>query len=427
MEEKQQTEQSYITELEKKVTNLTRLLDVTNVMNNAILTSQSRLEILLTYLMNTSAEITDSEAASVLLWDKTRHELSFMATTTGNGASPELIGKPVPLDSIAGKALLERRMIQVDDVAKDPSHYTKLDKDIAFETKSLIGVPMIAKDKAIGVLEVVNKRELPWTMDDRNNLSTLASEVAVAIEVAQLVTELQNANHELSELDKLKSDFIAIASHELRTPLGIIMGYASFLQDSDDEAVNKHAAKVMASAMRLRRIIEDMINLRYLKQKPSGLQRERVELKTLVEDLEHDIANIIDADQHHLEIACSDQYHAVFVDRSRLAMAFMNIINNAISFTPKGGTIKIKAFVYNNEARISITDDGIGLEESEVERIFDEFYQVEDHMVRKHGGLGIGLSISRALVLAHGGRIWASSPGLNEGTTFTIALPLAEE
>jgi signal transduction histidine kinase len=416
----------YVAELEKRVATLTRLLEVNNVMNSTLLNADSRLESVLSYLMDTAADLTDSEAASVLLWNNNTRELFFAATTTSIPASRSLIGRPVPLDSIAGTILRERQIVQVDDTASDPRHYNELDKENSFVTRSLLGVPMISKNRAIGVLEVVNKRQLPWTMDDRDNLSVLATEAAVAIEVAQLVVNLQRANEELSEVDKLKNDFIAIASHELRTPLGIIMGYASFLQDSEDEATSGHASKVMDSALQLRRIIEDMINLRQLKQKPHNLLRERLPLGMLIDDLQRDVLTLAGAGQHDLKLDCVDPEAAVLVDRSRISMALVNVLNNAFTFTPQGGKIRVRAHVPNErEAWISISDSGIGMEEGELERIFDEFYQVEDHMTRHRGGLGIGLSIARALVRAHGGRIWASSPGLGQGATFTIALPLA--
>lgn len=418
--------EDYVKHLEEQVTTLTRLLEVNSVMNAALLKADSRVEALLSYLMDAAAELTDSEAASVLLWNNNSRELFFAATTTDNETSRELVGKPVPLDSIAGTILKERQLVQVDDAASDPRHYSDLDKEIEFVTRSLLGVPMISKNKAIGVLEVVNKRQLPWTMADRNNLSVLASEAAVAIEVAQLVMNLQRANDELQEMDKLKSDFIAIASHELRTPLGIIMGYASFLQDEQDEAVSGHASKVMGSALQLRRIIEDMINLRYLKQKPSDLQRENITLQGLIDDLQRDILTQVDAGKHELKVDCQQGDATVYVDRSRLSMALVNVLNNAFNFTPAEGEVRIETSADGDKAFIRIVDTGIGLEADQLERIFEEFYQVEDHMTRHHGGLGIGLSISRALVNAHGGTIKASSPGLDAGATFTITLPLAE-
>ncbi len=422
----QKTTETYIIELEQSVTNLTQLLEVNMVLNTALLSGGSRINSLLTYLMNAAAEITDAESASVLLWQDNIQELVFAATTSKHRESQGLIGKPVPIDSIAGTILKERRLIQVDDTKSDPRHYGGTDKDIQFVTHSLLGVPMISKDKVIGVLEVVNKRILPWTMEDRNNLSVLATEAAIAIEVANLVTDLQIANDELSQVDKLKSDFIAIASHELRTPLGIILGYASFLEESDDEDTKDLASKVMSSGLQLRRIIENMVNLRYLKQNPSDLQRSPTSLRALVNSVEENVRTLIGASSHELVVDCQDADAQINIDASRMQMALNNLMNNAIEFTPGGGTITLRTSKTNlHEAWISVTDTGVGLEEDQLERIFDEFIQVEDHMTRHHGGLGIGLSISRALVQAHGGRIWAESAGLGQGSTFNVSIPLA--
>jgi signal transduction histidine kinase len=115
----------------------------------------------------------------------------------------------------------------------------------------------------------------------------------------------------------------------------------------------------------------------------------------------------------------------VLADRAKVNMALTNILNNAVNFTPAGGTITIGTAVRNkDEVWISVRDSGIGLEKDQLDQIFEEFYQVEDHMIRKVGGLGIGLCISKAIAEAHGGRIWADSPGLKQGATFTLALPL---
>jgi len=244
------------------------------------------------------------------------------------------------------------------------------------------------------------------------------------IEVANLVTDIQRANEELSELDKLKSDFIAIASHELRTPLGIILGYASFLQDTDDESISQHASKVMDGALQLRRIIEDMINLRYLKQKSSDMTFETLTLNDVLDDLQRDTLSLTDSHKHDVQIICNEPDTTVTLDRNRMSMALTNILNNAVAFSPDGGEIIVKAFSNSaDEVWFTVSDEGIGLEEEQLEKIFEEFFQVEDHMVRHVGGLGIGLSITHALVTAHGGRVWAESPGLGKGTTFTIALP----
>jgi signal transduction histidine kinase len=274
---------------------------------------------------------------------------------------------------------------------------------------------------------VLNKRQLPWTEEDRTYLSILAAQAAVAIESAQLVEKLKKANRELSELDNLKNDFIAIASHELRTPLAVILGYASFLKNNSDGQVNEHAGKVMNSALQLRRIIEDMTNLRYLKQGEAEINRERVTLAKLMEEVISDMRTLGETKGHTLIVARPPANLMLYVDPIRVGMALTNVLNNAIRFTEDGGHITIESGQSEpGTAWISITDNGIGLAADQLDRIFDEFYQVEAYMTRRHGGMGIGLSIARALVEANDGRIWATSPGVGRGTTFTLTLPLAK-
>jgi signal transduction histidine kinase len=411
-----------IQQLERKIDVLTQLAQISNVLN-----SELELQPLLGYLMDAAAEITDSEAASVLLWSPQTRELSFAATTTST-AGLNLMGKPVPLEgSIAGMIMMEQRIIQVDDVNDNPHHYAKVNENTDFQTRSILGVPMTSKNRPIGVLEVLNKRALPWTGEDLDYLTILAAQAAVAIESAQLVQALQKANVELNELDKLKNDFISIASHELRTPLGVILGYASFLQETSSNEVNEHATKVLNSALQLRGIIEDMTNLRYLKQGQGEIRREIISLNGLLTEARNDILTLSDAKGHKVELVLPQEEIIIYVDPIRIGMAITNVLNNAVRFTPPNGRIIIDTEIRNSqEVWVKITDNGIGLTPEQVERVFEEFYQAEDHMTRRYGGLGIGLSIVKVLIEAHGGRVWASSPGLNQGTSLTMTLPLAQ-
>ena len=410
--------------LEEKVAVLTRLMEVSKQLN-----STWQLDDLLSYIMDAAAEISGSEAASVLLWNNNTRELFFAATTTDSPI--DLIGKPVPLTgSIAGSIMRERRIVQVDNAQDDPRRYTKHEDSpentSGFVTKSLLGLPMTVKNRLIGVLEVINKQQLPWTEDDRQHLIALASQAAIAIESAQLVSALKKANAELSEVDKLKTDFIALASHELRTPLGVILGYASFLQEETREAPGAaaHAQKVVDSALKLRKIIEDLTNLRYLQQNATDLDFTVMSAQQLLKDVRIDVIALLEAKGQRLQIVPIDESVMIRVDRARIAMAITNILVNAIAFTPKNNRLLLETSQRENEVWIQIVDEGIGIEKDDLERIFDEFYQVENHMVRHHEGLGIGLSITRGIVNAHGGRVWAESDGLDKGTTFTITLPL---
>ena len=191
--------ESRIQELEKKIENLTHLLDI-----SASLNSRMQLNPLLKHIMDVAVDITDSEAASVLLWNQRTQQLFFAASTSES--ADKLIGMPVPMDSIAGSVFRTKRIVQVDNAQNDPRHYDRVDEDVDFVTKSLLTVPMTYKDNIIGVVQALNKKELPWTQDDRSHLQILASQAAVAIEGAQLVMELKRVNEDLLEADKLKND-----------------------------------------------------------------------------------------------------------------------------------------------------------------------------------------------------------------------------
>src|SRR5262249_2277002 len=158
---------------------------------------------------------------------------------------------------------------------------------------------------------------------------------------------LQKAYDELDQLDKLKNDFIAIASHELRTPLGVILGYASFLkeeltEDNPDSEANEHAEAVLNSALHLRSLIADMLNLRYLHLGKADFTLEKVPISAVIELAQHDIQSMAEAKDDELDIDIGEHGDTIVnVDRIKMGMAFTNILNNAVKFTPNGGKIKI--------------------------------------------------------------------------------------
>ncbi len=407
---------------ERRWTSLNRLVEISLVLNSTL-----ALEPLLQQIMDAACDLVDSEAASILLMDKDTRQLFFAADNSTENSQSKLIGRPVPLEgSIAGLILKQKKPVAIDDVKQHPDHYNQVDQQIGFQTRSLLGVPMRIKDSVVGVLEVVNKRSGRWTEDDRESISIIAAQAAVAIENARLVGALKKAYEELNQIDRLKNDFIAIASHELRTPLGVILGYASFLRDDALGETSEHADAVYRSALKLRGIIEQMTNLRYLKLGEAELLREKIAVADLLHMARQDIAALAEAKNHSLRVILPSETQYVNVDGNKIATAISNLLNNAVKFTPEGGTITVDSVIKSKEVWIRVADNGIGLRKEHFEDIFDEFFQVEDHLTRRHGGMGLGLSIARGLVEAHKGRIWVDSPGLGQGATFHISLPLAD-
>jgi signal transduction histidine kinase len=404
--------------LSRQVSALERLAEI-----SASLSSTTDLDTIIERIMAAVVELTDCEEASVLLWNTNKHQLVFAAATNA-GDVADLIGMSVPMSSIAGTIFETSSIVDVVNTASDDRHYDKVDKQVKFVTRSILGAPLAYQDHRLGVVEAINKRNPPWTAADKRYLSILASQAAVALRSAQLVTELRRANEDLSKLDQLKSDFIAIASHELRTPLGIIMGYAGFLEMESSPEGREHASRLMHGAERLKSVIDDMVNLRYLQQGAADLHLRPERVDSLLEEARAEFARTADAQR--IELLTESLDHAVWVhiDQGRLLMALGNVVKNACAFTTAGGRVVLRSLVTeDDEVWLTVEDSGIGVLPGQLDRIFEPFYQVEDHMIRSHEGLGIGLTIAREVIEAHGGRIWAESRGLAQGTSVIIALP----
>jgi signal transduction histidine kinase len=398
---------------------LRRLLDVSLVLNSSL-----AIEPLLRYIMDSASEITNSQAASILLIDRHTNELYFAATNTP-GAEQQMAHIPVPLDnSIAGTVIRDNKAVIIQDASRDPRINRTVDQQIAFQTRSLMGVPMRIKDDVIGALEVVNRIGSEWTDDDCSHLIILAAQAAVAIENARQAEELRKAYEELDKLDKLKNDFIAVASHELRTPLSIIIGYSSFLQEEAQGAASEHAAAVLNSAQHLGDIIEELTNLRYLRVGTTELNLSLVSLISILQAVQRETETLANAKNQRFEVIYPGLTEVVEVDAAMVEMALTNVLNNAVKFTAPGGKIKIYTERHGTELWIRVKDTGIGIPPDQLEDIFKDFYQVAEHMTRKYNGMGLGLSIARAVVAANHGRIWAESEGTGHGACFTISLPI---
>jgi signal transduction histidine kinase len=254
-------------------------------------------------------------------------------------------------------------------------------------------------------------------------LSTLAAQAAIAIQNARFVGDLQRAYAKLDALDKLKSDFIAVASHELRTPLGLILGYASMLKDDTSGAAAEQLDVVVQSALHLRGLIEDMVNVSHLESGGVELNLESWCVQDLVRAACAECSSLAVAKNQRVTLGLPAGRILVQADWSKITIVMNNLLTNAIKFTPDGGRIRVTAESHDGEAWVSVVNSGMGIPAADLERIFERFYQAEDHLTRSQGGMGLGLPIAKAIVELHGGRIWAESvPG--KGSRFTFALPV---
>ena len=396
---------------------LARMVEISRVLN-----SKSDIDDLLTYIIREAAALTESEAASILLLDRKTRQLRFKAASQ---MQPEMIDMPVPLsNSIAGAIITNNRPLIIDDVGKDPRWNPDVSQAIEFRTRSILGVPMHDMDRPMGVLEALNKQEGNFTYEDVETLAILADLAGVAVERARLIEELRQANTELNELDQTKSSFIALASHELRTPLSVILGYVSFLRDEATLETAEQLDYVMTAAIRLRSLIQDMLNFQYTAADENKLNLKQVDCVEMLKEIVDSRDETAIAKQQSITINLPAAKIPVFVDMGMIEVVINNLLGNAIKFTPQGGHIEIALSTKADEVWFTVSDDGIGIPSDKLERIFTRFYQVEDHMRRHYEGMGLGLAIAKELVELHHGRIWVENKQ-PKGSKFFVALPLA--
>jgi signal transduction histidine kinase len=398
---------------------LERLLEIgRNLSSNLDLPS------LLGSIIAVAAEITGSEGASILLYDPAARLLRFEAIPPNQNPALKKISVPVD-SSVAGWVFSSASPLIINDAGSDARIYREVDRQIRFDTRSILGVPLIVKQEPIGVLEAVNKLAgQDYTEPDQVALETLAAQAAIAIENARLLAKLQAANLELNRLDRMKSDFIAIASHELRTPLGLILGHATFLTELVDEQHRDQLEVIVRSAERLKAIVEDMARISHQEEGQSRVRRLPFSMGILIETLVSRFRQLAKEKKIELDFdAPAGESLMVEGDRDKIEIALTNLIRNAIAFTDKGGQVGVMAESSEDYIKVFVADSGIGIPAGDIDRVFQRFYQVESHLTRKHGGMGLGLSIAKAMVEMHHGQIWCESKE-GVGSLFCIMLPV---
>jgi signal transduction histidine kinase len=285
-------------------------------------------------------------------------------------------------------------------------------------------VPLIFKGNKIGILEVINRQDNGnYTEEDVAILEITAAPAAMLLYDAMLENELAKAHQEITQLDRMKSDFISIASHELRTPLGLILGHATFLREIVDEECYDQVDTIIRSAGRLKEIIESLSNVDNFQSGMASLRSRMTSIKSLLLELVD--AYQTEAKQKKITLHADLPKNSdllIVGDAEKISIAVSNLIKNSLTFTNEGGHVFVAAEQVPGYIKITVIDDGIGIPASSLSRIFERFYQVESHLTRKHGGMGLGLSVAKVMVELHGGRIWVESVE-SKGSQFTILLP----
>ncbi|MCS7011509.1 MAG: GAF domain-containing sensor histidine kinase, partial [Anaerolineales bacterium] len=359
--------------------------------------------------------------ASILTLDEKGPFLRFLAIPWFHRQALQDVRVPLK-GSLAGRSLTSDQVVIALDVSREPDHFKGADQASGFVTRSLIAAPIHHLGKALAVLQAVNLSAAP-DAEDLLLLSFLTSQAAIGFHLVALQTKDKKANEEMKQLERMKSDFIAIASHELRTPLGLVLGHSTFLREVIDPNYRPQMDIIVRNAMRLKEIVDNMANLENFQRGTSSLRRQTFSVKRLVEETRDSFYQ--EATQKGLSIQVKTDSSPMVVegDVEKIRIALDNLVRNAITFTNPGGHVLITAYPKSDYVEVSVIDDGIGIPAADLPRIFERFYQAESHLTRKHGGLGLGLSVAKIMIEMHGGRIWAESVE-GKGSKFTFLLPL---
>jgi signal transduction histidine kinase len=398
---------------------LARLLELTRNLSTI-----ADLESYLRSILSAAVELTGSEIASVMEYDDASRDLYFKYVPWFHRDA--IRSARIPLnESAAGWVFLNVKPLIINDVRHDKRHYSKIDELAGFTTRSLLGVPLLLHGRPVGVFEVSNKADdSPYTQEDMATLEALASLAINAMQNNVLEGNVISSQSEARELDRLKNEFIAITSHELRTPLGLILGHSTFLRELVGQQYQEQVDAIIRNATRLKEIIESLSSVDNYQSGGASLRQRKVSVARVVEDVSASFREMALQKGITLKVDMEGgQDLFVNADGNKVAIVLSNLVKNAITFTNEGGHVTIRSEFQSEFVKISVEDDGLGISASDLPRVFDRFYQVESHLTRKHGGMGLGLSVAKVMIEMHGGRIWAESTE-GVGSTFTFLLPV---
>jgi signal transduction histidine kinase len=390
-----------------QVARLEMMLEISRALNSTL-----DLDVLLQSITEVATELTDTEAASILLLDRKTGELYFEATSGEKRAVIERI--VVPLEgSIAGWIARNGEPLVIDDIQRDGRHYGEIDKILEFKTRSILGVPLKFKQEIIGVVEVLNKRhDASFSGDDVYILNTLASQAAIAIENARLFAQ---------------SDQLADMIHELRTPISSVIGFIQLMllkpKITLDE-VRDGLENIYRESSRLSQMINDFLDLSQLETGRTRLEKTRVNLHALLQEVVELFYPQAQDQNITLTLDIEHNLPEIMSDANRLKQVLVNLVDNAIKYSKSGGLVTIMVSFNEVRVQISVRDTGLGIAQNELEAVFDKFYRVPSHESTARGS-GLGLPIAKKIIEAHKGDIWVESE-VGTGSTFTFSLPLDE-
>jgi len=408
-------------ELTRSVEELTALGDVSRALSSTL-----DVDVVLDTVVARANELTGADGCTIFEYDEGAEEFHLRATRNLEPRLVEIARAPVRRgEGILGRVATTREPVQVADITA-PAYRSPF-RDVLVEAgyRSILGVPLVREEHLVGVLTVNRKVPGEFPPEVIELLKTFATQSALAIQNARLFREIADKSAQLEAASRHKSEFLANMSHELRTPLNAIIGFSEVLNERMfgelNEKQDEYLKDIYASGQHLLSLINDILDL-------SKIEAGRMELELAEFDLPSAIDNALILVRERatrrgitLGRTIDERLGTLQGDERKVKQVLLNLLSNALKFSPEGGRIDVSARAQDGVAEIAVTDTGVGIAPEDQEAVFEEFRQVGT-ADKKVEGTGLGLALSRKFIELHGGRIWVKS-AVGVGSTFTFTLP----
>jgi signal transduction histidine kinase/CheY-like chemotaxis protein len=384
------------------------------------------LDEVLSMIVMHAVQMSGTDGGSIMEFDEGVQEFHVRAAY---GTSQQLLDdlRHTRIDlanTLVGRAATGGRPLVVADLQGQPldAHTERL---YSAGWRSILAIPMLREGRIVGVLVVRRKTAGGYSADIVDVLETFASQSAVAILNARLYREVERKSAELEVASRHKSEFLASMSHELRTPLNAVIGFSEVLLERMFGELNdrqeEYLHDILSSGQHLLELLNDILDLSKVEAGQMELDRSTFSVQQAID---YGVSMVRErAVQHDIDIVCNvaPEVHNVHADPLRYRQVLLNLLTNAVKFTPDGGTITVEANTDGEVVTLTVTDTGIGIAPEDRARIFESFQQ-GSRAARRQEGTGLGLTLSRRIVDLHEGRMWLDSE-VGVGSTFGFAVP----
>jgi len=414
--------------LEARSQELTRRVDQLEALSEvgeAVSSSLDADEVLAT-IVDHAVQMSGARGGSLVDYDEDTGLFSVRAATgTTADVLQALRDSRIHIDeTLIGRACRERGPVQVEDLAT-----AELDAHLsilyAAGWRSVVVVPLIRWDRIVGALVVRRKAPGGFSDETCDLLEAFASQSAIALTNARIHRQLEVQSAELAEASRHKSEFLASMSHELRTPLNAVIGFSEVLLERMFGELNErqedYLRDILSSGRHLLALLNDVLDLSKVEAGQMELDRTDFPVEPAIQ---YALSMVRERALDH-RIALRTEIHPglglLNADELRFTQVLLNLISNAVKFTPDGGSVVVAATRLPDSLEVTVSDTGVGIAITEQERIFDSFQQ-GSRSARKVEGTGLGLTLTRRIVELHGGQLWVRSE-LGHGSTFGFSLP----